>query len=303
MILCVCPNPAIDKFVTVATLKKGKVNRADNEQSFPGGKGVHVALGIKELGEDVAILAFWGGSTGQWIKEQCEAKGIACYGPDVEGWTRTCITLKSEDEFNETELLGKGPTIGAKNHADFLKNYEQLIEKSEMVCMSGSWPQSTVKVDYAQLILKASAFNKKAFIDCSGNMLLSALDKAPYGVHINHHEGYDLYKTTNPIELLHKVGVSSKIVAITCGAKGLYLSDGTKVVHALSKIEKVISAVGSGDSLMAGLVVACQRRYNLVETAKLAASCGAANCIREELGMFYKKEVEQLQKRCSINFV
>ncbi len=59
-------------------------------------------------------------------------------------------------------------------------------------------------------------------------------------------------------------------------------------------MEKIISAVGSGDSLMAGLVAAYTRDLNLIDTAILSAACGSANCLREDLGMFYKKDLAKL---------
>lgn len=302
MILCVCPNPSIDKLIYFDTFKLSNVNRIKKELSYPGGKGVHVALGIKELGEEVALLCFWAGDSGKWIKQKCESKGIKCYGPEIEGQTRTCLTIKSNNDFNETELLGIGPIISESDYSSFLIDYEQLLKKSDIVSMSGSWPKNTTGVDYTQLIDIASDLGKKSFIDCSGDLLLSALKRKPFAVHVNHHEGYDIYKITNPIKISNKINQNCKLVAITCGVKGLYLNNGKETVHALSKVEKVLSSVGSGDSLMAGLIVANKRKYNLVETAKLAASCGAANCIREDLGMFYKNDVEELQERCKVKF-
>lgn len=72
MILCLCPNPSIDKFIWVEDFKTGKVNRVKKELSYPGGKGVHVALGIAELEEDCAIIGFWGGPAGKWKKRSKE---------------------------------------------------------------------------------------------------------------------------------------------------------------------------------------------------------------------------------------
>ncbi|MCF6297645.1 MAG: PfkB family carbohydrate kinase [Flavobacteriaceae bacterium] len=301
MILCVCPNPAIDKFIYIDNFKIGKVNRIDKELSYPGGKGIHVAIGVKELGEEVAILSFWGGATGKWIKQECEAKGIICYGPEVEDLTRTCLIIKSNNESNETEILGVGPIIGEKEYNAFFQTYEELLKKTKLVSMSGSWPQNSIGANYSQFIEKANDLNIKSFIDCSGSLLVDALKKNPYLVHINHHEGYDIYKSNNPVEISLKLNNICKITAVTYGEKGLYLYDGKELVHALSKVENVISAVGSGDSLMAGLIVAHQRDYNFIETAKLAAASGAANCIRKDLGMFYKEDVERLFKNCDVH--
>ncbi|MEQ8878916.1 MAG: 1-phosphofructokinase, partial [Cyclobacteriaceae bacterium] len=87
MILCVCPNPSVDKYVWVKHFTRGKVNRATQEKSFPGGKGIHVAMGVRELGLEVAVLGFWAGASGQWVKEACKSLGIHCYGPELPGET------------------------------------------------------------------------------------------------------------------------------------------------------------------------------------------------------------------------
>ncbi len=303
MVLCVCPNPSIDKYIWVENFGKGRVNRAKKEQSFPGGKGVHVALGINELGVETALLGFWAGSTGEWIKSACESRGIKCYGPEVDGLTRTCLTLKSNDEYNETEVLGVGPLVQKADFLKFHKEYDRLLKEANLVSFSGSWPNNTIDAGYDQFVAKANEQNKISLVDCSGSGLLKTLEKHPYGVHINHHEGYDLYKTHDVLNIAEKVAAETYLAAISYGSEGLYLSDGNQMVHALSRVDEVISTVGSGDSLMAGLAVALFKGEDLLNTAKLAAACGAANCIREELGMFHKRDVDQLMKRCETNML
>ncbi|MEZ4810679.1 MAG: PfkB family carbohydrate kinase [Allomuricauda sp.] len=303
MILCVCPNPSIDKLIFINTFKKGTTNRAFEERSYPGGKGVHVAMGIKELGEEVAILAFWGGATGEWIKKQCEEKGISCYGPTLKEWTRTCLTIKTGDEFDETEILGTGPKIDRIHYETFLTDFEKLLPSVSVVCMSGSWPKNSENFNFSDLISIADKLKINSIVDCSGASLTQALAKNPFGVHINHNEGYEIYKTHDPLALFSKMGQHSKLIAVTQGDKGLFLSDGKNVVHALSKVDTVISTVGCGDSLMAGLAVAHVKGYDLEETAILAASCGAANCVREDLGMFFKKDVALLQQQCTVRLM
>ena len=300
MILCVCPNPAIDKLVFTKTFFKGATNRLFNEKPYPGGKGVHVALGVKELGEEVSLLGFWGGSTGHWIKQQCEAQGISSYGPTLDEWSRTCLTLKTNDEYDETEILGTGPKIDTIHYRQFLRDFERLLGQASLVCMSGSWPSNEHGFNFSELIEIARRSKIKSIIDCSGASFSHALAKNPFGVHVNHHEAFEIYSTYHLGTLFSNLEKHSNLVALTCGEKGLYLSDGKKIVHALSKVNHVLSTVGCGDSLLAGLAVAHVRRYNLIETASLAASCGAANCIREDLGMFFKEDVEKLLSECVV---
>ncbi|MBV6639264.1 MAG: hexose kinase [Cyclobacteriaceae bacterium] len=300
MILCVCPNPSVDKYVWVKNFTMGKVNRTIREKSFPGGKGIHVAMGVKELGLEVAVLGFWAGSTGKWVKEACESMDIRCYGPELSGETRTCLTFKAEDDFNDTELLGTGPVVGKDDLAKFIEQHNQLAAQSEIISYSGSWPPSDAKASYASLVSSAREMGKPTIVDCSGSQLTDVLKEKPFAVHINQSEGQEVFNTEDPFELTEKITAHCDMSAVTCGAEGLYLSDGDDVVHALSKVDKVISTVGCGDSLMAGLIAGAIRQLDLMDTARLAAVCGAANCVREELGMFYLKDVDMLQESCEI---
>ena len=295
MILCLCPNPSIDKFIWVEDFNPGKVNRINNEQSFPGGKGVHVALGIAELGEECALLGFWGGDTGKLIKQFCEEKGISCYGPEIDEPNRTCFTFRSGGDLNGTELLGSGPFIEEEKINLFWLEFIRLLETASAVCMSGSWPQTNTEIDYTEFIVAAKKKGIMTFVDCSGKSLVNILAANPYCIHINNQEGFEVFKEYSPLKIADAVLKSCDLAAITCGADGLYLSDKSQgSIHASCKLETIISAVGSGDSLMAGLVAAYTRDLNLIDTAVLSAACGSANCLREDLGMFYKKDVEML---------
>lgn len=304
MILCLCPNPSIDKFIWMENFKAGEVNRIKKEQSFPGGKGVHVALGIAELDEECALLGFWGGDTGKLIREYCEKRGISCYGPEVEESNRTCLTFRSNGELEGTEILGPGPFVDEGKICQFRLEFAKLLETSSAVCMSGSWPLTETEIGYTEFAIAAKKKGIKTFVDCSGKNLLNVLTAKPYCMHINNHEGFEIFNEHSPLNIANIILKSCEIAVITCGADGLYLVVKNKsAVYSNCKLDNIISAVGSGDSLMAGLVVAHKRNLNLSETAKLAVACGAANCIREELGMFSKKDVEELIEKTQTSIV
>lgn len=304
MILCLCPNPSIDKYVWLNEFLNGKVNRIEKEQFFPGGKGIHVALGIAELGEECCILGFWGGGTGQWIRQFCEEKGIKCYGPEVNVDNRTCLTFRSKGNLDRTELLGIGPCIEEVNLKQYCIEFTKLLNHASAVCMSGSWPPTSSKIDYSSFIKVAKGKNVKTFIDCSGKALISSLEANPYCVHINQQEGYEVFNEESPVKIANRVIKNCDVAAITCGDKGLYLSDKShKVAHANCKLENIINTVGCGDALMAGLIVASTRNLNIVDTARLSVACGSANCIREELGMFYKEDAMQLMEQTKITLL
>src|SRR5690554_2370248 len=120
MVLVLCPNPSVDKLLHADEIILGDVNRSTGEHSYPGGKGLHVVMALKELQSETELIGFWGGPTGEWIREECSKKGIVSSGPRVEEWTRTCLTILTPDpETRNTEILEKGPRISAENLRDF----------------------------------------------------------------------------------------------------------------------------------------------------------------------------------------
>jgi len=301
MILCVCPNPSVDVFQWLDNLQTGQVNRVREEEFYPGGKGVHVALAASELGEDIVLLGFWGGPTGKWIQIQCKKQGIRCEGPEVEGLTRTCTTFKStRQSFDDTELLGAGPILDEPQISQFYDTFEALIPKASCITLSGSWPRNSDVHGYARLIQRARKHQKPVYLDCNGEQLENALPKQPTGLHLNISEARQTYGDHSIEKIVHLMRHQADLSALTAGEEGLYLASGNEYIHASYKVEKVHSAVGSGDCLVAGLAVARIRGYNFGETARLAVACGAANCLRKELGMLHKEDVDRIMPEVSI---
>lgn len=288
MILAVCLNPSVDTFVRLPALHPKAANRVQSEERYPGGKGIHVALAAAELGERVTVLGVWGGPTGHWIREECERQGVSCAGPSVARWSRNCLTFKTNDGFDDTELLGAGPYLTSLELDLLDAEFAALALRASVICISGSLPPGSDPKIYRRWIEAAKA---PVFVDCTGEALIEALKVNPYGLHLNRSEAEAAGR-----EVIRSVQLS----AITDGRDGLTLTHKNASVHARVELENVISAVGSGDCLVAGLAVAKARGLSLEEMARMGVACGAANCLRPELGMLYRKDVESLVKRVEV---
>lgn len=294
MVLCVCPNPSVDKYVWLDNFEEKESNRILKEKNYPGGKGIHVAMALRELGESVCLLGFWGGPTGMWIKQQCLKQGIDCHGPETDEWTRTCITFKMEGKYSDTELLGTGPQISDATLNQFVSTFRKLIPEVACIIMSGSWPHHAPENAYAQLIEIANLAGKKSFLDASGTQLKNALSKHPFTIHINKKEGLALDMGNTPSDIAFALSQYCQFAAVTAGAEGLFYAGNIERFHARCDIKKVYSAVGSGDCLTAGLAFGYLKGMNTKDTAAMGVACGAANCLREDLGMLYRSDVEAL---------
>ncbi|HRE51292.1 MAG TPA: PfkB family carbohydrate kinase [Flavitalea sp.] len=302
MILAVCPNPSIDILAEIDHFRLKSVNRFKKELHYPGGKGVHVAMAVAEITGRADLLGVWGGPSGTWIKEECQTRNVTCYGPVVSGWTRSCYTFKSEDpRINETEITGAGPHVSEREYRSFVDEYNDSIDRYEVVCMSGSVPPGFPSETYFHLL--GSSNHKKTIIDCAGISLEKALQRNPYCVHINIHEGKTLFDIDDPAQIAVKLKEHCAYAAVTNGADGLYLAHQDQLIHAAVRVDKVISAVGSGDCLTAGLAVAISQQYSIEEMARLAVACGAANCIYEELGMLRVADVQALNKKAQVKTI
>lgn len=139
MIYTVTFNPSIDYIVKVDNLKLGTVNRTDNEEFYPGGKGINVSLMLKNLGIESKALGFIAGFTGEEIearlkKQDCDSGFIKV----AEGLSRINVKIRSKEE---SEINGKGPKIEA---CDVEKLYIQLkaLKESDILVLAGSIPNT-----------------------------------------------------------------------------------------------------------------------------------------------------------------
>ncbi|HET7361613.1 MAG TPA: hexose kinase [Salinimicrobium sp.] len=302
MILSVCPNPSIDTYAWLDTFRSGKVNRIEKVQEFPGGKGIHVALALAELGMDSKLFGLWAGAAGEWIKAACEEKRVSVSGVQVKGNNRKCYTFRSADpNFNHSELLEPGPEINAGDWTGIKENFQKEIENASLICMSGSWPKGVPHDAYRQIIEIANEQNKRVILDCSGSQLKEALKTDIFGLHLNEHEAKNLCGSSDLEVLIEFLKGKVALVALTKGKEGLELYYKNEVFKANVKLENIISTIGSGDCLTAGIAYAVNKDMKPGEIAKYGVACGAANCLIEALGMLKKETVEKLLPKVGVD--
>lgn len=299
MILSFCLNPSIDTFLWLDRFEPKGTHRVGREQRFPGGKGVHVALAVSELGFASELMGVWGGESGAWIKVQCEGAGVRCHGPKVHEWSRSCFTIKSNDDFDDTEILGQGPELSSADWQSILTETKTLGPMASIICISGSLPRGLSDSAYAELI---RITERPALVDCTGPSLQKALEAKPWGIHLNRSESAQL-GYGDPVNAVKALSNRVALVAITAGREGLFLGFEGQIWHAQVQLSRIESAVGSGDCLVAGLAVAVSQRRGGEELARWGVACGAANCLRPELGMLNRKDVESLLPQIQIRRV
>ena len=68
MIYTVSFNPSLDYVVDVPQIELGRVNRAQSEILYPGGKGINVSIVLTNLGIENEALGFIAGFVGKTLE-------------------------------------------------------------------------------------------------------------------------------------------------------------------------------------------------------------------------------------------
>jgi len=69
-LLCIVPNPSIDKTATVDRLVQGSIHRPTEVIAVPGGKGLNVARAARSLGIPADAVVLLAGHAGRWIDDE-----------------------------------------------------------------------------------------------------------------------------------------------------------------------------------------------------------------------------------------
>lgn len=305
MFVCLSANPALDKRLHMARLVPGGVNRATEVKAAPGGKATHVAMVLRTLGADPDWIGFTGGASGQELLDGLGALGIRTHPIRTQQATRVNLEI-IDDAACVTEILEPGTAPSRSEIKSFEDACEELFTRGAsraMVIASGSLPPGMPADFYATLIHRAHAHGCKFFLDTSGEALRSSLEAGPDFVKPNREEadwitGGKITDTDSAVEAAgYFLSAGAKSVAISLGKGGFVWCPGKdrEAYFASAAVVQAKSAVGCGDSVMAAFAHAASAGLPPEETARLAAACGAANCLADLPGAAQADDIQRLQ--------
>ena len=302
---CVSANPAIDKRVRVSTLIPGRVNRISEVRAAPGGKAAHVAMVLRILGADPLWIGFAGGLTGTQLLDGLVALGIRVQPVTANVDTRINLEI-IDDHDGVTELLEPGLPIEENEWTSFLETCNKAFSEPAIpgiVIASGSLQTGAHPAFYAKLTGLVHEHGHKIFLDTSGEPLRLALAAAPDFIKPNREETEWLIGETirdsqswkSAANRLVQLGARSAIVSLGEDGFVWQAGAGQDTYHAKSSSVTVTSGVGCGDATVAAFAYAMSAGLSVENTLRLAAACGAANCLADSPGRLRKVDVEALE--------
>src|SRR3954469_3729863 len=112
-ILCVTPNPALDRTLQVPDLRIGGTSRAAAARVAAGGKGLNVGRSLATLRASPVCMGPLGGASGRMLADLATAEGLAGSWTWCEIETRTCVILVETTAGRATVVNESGPRLSA----------------------------------------------------------------------------------------------------------------------------------------------------------------------------------------------
>lgn len=308
MILTVTLNPSVDMNYKLDTLAIDTVNRVSDVTKTAGGKGLNVTRVLRQLNEPVAASGFVGGHLGAFIEEEVEKLEAEAAFLTIEGQTRNCIAIIHEGK--QTEILEAGPAITEADKETFIAMFKQQIADKKIITISGSLPKGLAKDFYNTLLEIAYAQGVPVILDTSGASLEAAVkDGQPHVIKPNEEElaaliGSETETSEQIISALKKpLFAHIPYIFVTRGAKGAIVKVEDTIYEASIPKVDVINAVGSGDSVVAGIARALAHDESTEDIIKTGLTLGTLNAMEEKTGHINPEKIDDIQAQITVTKV
>ncbi len=286
-VVAVALNPALDHTLEICGLRMGQVNRGLRMQVDVGGKGINVASCLADFGITSVITGQIGRENAAPFETLFHAKGIANRFFYLDGLTRTNTKLVDRASGETTDINMPGPLLEPQAIQTLL---DRLLDRMDSLVSPGSWvvacgslPPQWPADTYARLIRHVHGLGAHVLLDASGAPLAEGIAAAPEIIKPNQTElseliGRPLGDTASVVaaarELLARPDAPGTVI-ISMGGEGALFVNRQEALLAAPIPTEMISTVGAGDAMVAGIVAARIANLTLADSARLATAFAA----------------------------
>ena len=309
MIITVTLNAAIDKTLAVPNFRLGRRHRAVEQTAMAGGKGVNVARALRALGQPVIATGVAGGPTGTRIVEHLTEEGILNDFVRIREESRTSTAVVDPTNGEQTEINEHGPQVSEGELELFVDKLLYLAKGAAVCVFSGSLPRGLDSGLYGRLIEEMKRLGVTTVVDSEGEPMLLATRKGPDVVSPNEleaeglvgHEFSDEQDRRTAVREMIELGAREAIMTMPDGCLALIADGGERrLFRATLEALEPVSAVGSGDAFLAGLVAARYAECDGEECLRFAVACGAESTQHFGAGQVEPREVDRLAQEVRV---
>ena len=306
MISTVTLNPALDKTVYVPKLVANDTNRVTKVEVDAGGKGINCSRMLKELGAQTKAVTFLGGDSGDFIRMVLDREGIAVDGVPTQRPTRTCIAVEESANAPPTTLNERGGPIEHPELVALLEKAKDAARESSYMVFGGSVPLGINEDVYNALVQIAAAGGARAVLDADGKALHLGIKAKPFMIKPNRDEAERALKLGFASKAdvaraaLNFAELGIELVVISLGKQGAVACCDGVIYDVVPPEVKSISTIGSGDSLIAGVLYALETGAPIDDALRVGCAAGAATAMSTGAQIGKKSDVDDLVSQVKV---
>lgn len=291
-------NPAFDLVGRLARIEIGEVNTVETLGLYPAGKGINVAKVLADLGTKLSVTGFLGEENQGDFVQSFTKNGVDDQFYRVAGKTRINVKI-TETEADVTDLNFLGFEISEEEWEKFTAQTQNWESQFDLVAVCGSLPRGVSPEKFALWLETLHQQGLKVVLDSSNAALTAGLNAHPWLVKPNRRE-LEVWagRALNSIEEvivaaqeLRAKGIENVIISM--GEKGSVWINNEGVLQAQPpRCENVVSTVGAGDSMVAGLIYGFSQGWDKAKTLAFASATSALAVSQSNVGISDKTALE-----------
>ena len=299
MIFTVYLNPTIDKTEYFDEFQIGGTNRPVKSIVNGAGKAVNVSVVLASLGEENTCAGYLCADDSGIIMDRLKRHDVKCCFEEISGISRINTKIFDYSKHEITEINESGSPVGTEDMDRIKNKILALPSPGDTVIFTGSLPAGADDSIYADMISVLERRDVFCVLDASGYALSKGVEQQPDLIKPNYDEFHDLsgvwlddLSAIPDILVNFALEKNIKYVALTLGGKGAFLTDSANVFYAEPMRVEILSTVGAGDSMVAGIV------HGLKNGAEYALRCGVsaatASIMREGTQLMLKTDYDSI---------
>lgn len=297
MIHTVTVNPALDLTYRIPAFRFDDTTRAHRVLRAAGGKGVNVSRVVTRLGHPTVAMGFVGGRAGDEIVSLLRDEGVRTWFARHEASTRT-NGIVQDDAGRQLRVSGPGPRIGDAE-IDALVEAIFDLRAPHYLVLSGSLLPGVPSDLYPRLVRRAAADGVPVAVDADRE-LAEAVGAGAAFIKPNAYElgrlvGREVGDAASASAAARDaLAMGAGVVVVSLGKDGALWVDDEEAWIARPPEVRPDSALGAGDSLLAGLLVARAQGADAAESLRMGVACGTATATTPGTELCERDTVESI---------
>lgn len=312
MILTVTPNPAVDHVYVTNGFVLHDTNRAIRVETDAGGKGVNVSRMLAELGTPAFATGFLAGGNGAFVRRRLDAEGVRHDFVEVPGETRANVSVEDGSGLPPTVLGAPGPEVQGVAMEELLAKLARLLPSAQWCCFGGSLPVGMGPEAVVAMAQGARELGVRVVVDGDGPLLEAAVELGADLVKPNAAEATrllgepvatlaDARQAAQAIygRLAHKnIGA---VAVVSVGRDGAAMASSAGVCSGPAVPVESKSTIGSGDSMVAGILHGIAAGMPSREQLALGLAAGAATAMSDGSSIGTREDALRLLPRARVD--